>query len=994
MDKDVKKEEDLMIRALAIPPEKRAAFVQSESGRSQRLAESVTKLLRAHEKAGRFLETLPNSSSQEVVQQLQRIAPSEERPGDQIGRYRLLELLGVGNWGTVWVAQQIEDIDRRVALKILKLGMDSKEFLARFEAERQMQTIMDHPNIARVLDAGATEYGRPYLVMELVKGIPLLEFADKNRMSIAERVKLFIKICDAIQHAHEKGVVHRDLKPSNILVSTHNGEAFPKVIDFGVAKSNQGRVTDDIVFTGLHTFIGTPAYCSPEQLEFTGKEVDARSDLYSLGALLYQILCGATPFEYHKDSDEGMVAFCRRVREMDLPLPSQRYRSTTEEERAAVAAKRSSTPRKLASILKGELDWIADKCLEKNPDHRYDSVRSLARDLQAYLDGEPVSAHANSVYRIVKFVTRKHPAYAIWVEASVVMLAILASVFYFWPGSNSGTTADQKSIAVLPLENLSPDQENAFFADGVQEDILNNLSRIDEFLVIGRRSTLLYRNTTKTLEQIGDELDVRYFVEGSVRRDKGRVVISARLNDTKINEYIWSERYDRVLDETFAIQAEVARDIASQLQAALSPAEISQIEYRPTKNQLAYDYFMKARGEVYYRIDERISFYERAVELDPNFAEAWAKLADQRIVKWNRGNRQDNGLYVSAYESLEQAKRTGPGLADISFALSMFAFREQYDTQAAIDYLVEALSIDPNIYEGDIALGIRYAVLGRLAEAQHQYERAVRVDPLSFGVNYHLLTTYAYQKMWDKAIALIEKNGANSTVGPWSRILAYTQYLQTGDKEAYIKAIESLPEYSEEPYLQLQRSLLVRDYPNALLHFGNLDPKWSQRFPNFGGLNLFGGWSNVGGINMEPTKLPAALIRFMQGDKDNWLTNAENARTTFEERISVNPMAEPINWSHLSICYALEGNFSRMESAAAEAREKTQHPYYKYGFQAEVEIGIAIAYIVLGDYTKAIETLEAASKMNGPVFLERELDRWFIFDRLKGNPRFDALREG
>ena len=572
-----------------------------------------------------------------------------------------------------------------------------------------------------------------------------------------------------------------------------------------------------------------------------------------------------------------------------------------------------------------------------------------------------------------------------------VIFGTLALVLYFQLGDDSAADAWGKSIAVLPLENLSPDPDNAFFADGVQEDILTNLSRIDEIdLVISRTSTLRYRNPDRNLKQIGEELGVRYIVEGSVRRVGDQVRVTIQLIDSKTDNHLWAENYNRRLKDTFAIQTEVAKEIAGKLQAILSPKDLSEIEYRPTENPLAYDYFVKARdGEVTgINIREQISLYERAVAHDPDFAEAWARLAGHRIYIWNRENRQDPELYGKAHEALEQAKLLGADLADLPSTLSTFAYRENQDIEAAIDYQLQALAIDPNIHLGHTLLGNRYREIGQLAEAQHHREAALRVDPLIPHNNYSLAETYICRRMWDEAIALIEKNEASSNNEVWSWRLARARYLQTGDRNAYIKAIELQPGYLDNSIAQFRRSLYARDYPNAILHLSDLELEgWVDESKSVSPDRVFNNWRVS-----EHLQLLAALLHFVQGDNDNWLTEAENARLYFEERRK-NPRGSPDNWSRLSICYALEADTDRMKSMIALAREKALHPYYKYSRQAQVEIHIAICYLVLGDHDKAIETLEAASKMDSFIFLNRELDLWFIFDRLRGNPRFDALLE-
>jgi len=281
------REEQLFQQCLDLPSGERATFLEKVCPEDAKLRERVLHLLSIYETSDDFLETDPGDGSSEVMNELQRIAPSDEASGDRIGRYRLLEIIGEGAWGSVWLAEQVEDVERRVALKILKLGLDTKEFLARFEAERQMLAMMDHPNIAKMLDAGATKLGRPYFVMELVKGVPLVEYADRERLSIEDRVNLFSQVCLGVQHAHAKGIIHRDLKPSNILVAVQDDQPVAKIIDFGIAKTTQFRLANKTLFTAYNSFLGTPVYSSPEQVSGAGQEVDHRSDTYSLGALLH-----------------------------------------------------------------------------------------------------------------------------------------------------------------------------------------------------------------------------------------------------------------------------------------------------------------------------------------------------------------------------------------------------------------------------------------------------------------------------------------------------------------------------------------------------------------------------------------------------------------------------------------------------------------------------------------------------------------------------------
>ena len=349
--------------------------------------------------------------------------PSNEQPGDKLGRYKLLQQIGEGGCGVVYMAEQEEPVRRRVALKVIKLGMDTKSVIARFEAERQALALMDHPNIAKVLDAGATETGRPYFVMELVRGVKLTEYCDQNKLSTEERLNLFIQVCHAIQHAHQKGIIHRDIKPSNILVTLHDGVPVPKVIDFGIAKATQGRLTDQTLFTAFEQFIGTPAYMSPEQAEMSGLDIDTRCDIYSLGVLLYELLTSKTPFETKDLLASGLDKLRQAIREKEPERPSTRLRTMLEEDLTNTATRRRTEPPKLIHLVRGDLDWIVMKTLEKDRTRRYETANGLAMDVQRHLKNEPVLARPpSSLYRLQKLVRRNKVAVA---AVAAVCLALL-----------------------------------------------------------------------------------------------------------------------------------------------------------------------------------------------------------------------------------------------------------------------------------------------------------------------------------------------------------------------------------------------------------------------------------------------------------------------------------------------------------------------------------------------------------------------------------------
>src|SRR5882724_4329858 len=411
--------------ALRLPPEARRDYLDRACAGDENLRCKVQALLRANDRAGRFLEELPSAFAGERVQQIGAI----EKPGDRIGRYQLLKQIGEGGWGVVFLAEQKEPVRRQVALKVIKPGMDTKSVIARFEAERQALALMDHPHIAHVLDAGATDSGRPYFVMELVRGIKITDYCDQKSLTTLARLDLFIQVCDAIQHAHQKGIIHRDIKPSNILVTTSNeGKALPKVIDFGIAKATTGqRLTDKTLFTAFEMLIGTPAYMRPEQAELTSMDVDTRSDICSLGVLLYELLPSTTPFDARELLKAGLDEVRRVIRSEEPVRPSTRLSTMMAADLTSVSEHRRSQPPRLIREVRGDLDWIVIKAMEKDRSRRYQTANGLAEDVRRFLKNEVISARAPGTwYRFGKLVGRNR----LWFGAlaTIGMILVLGLV--------------------------------------------------------------------------------------------------------------------------------------------------------------------------------------------------------------------------------------------------------------------------------------------------------------------------------------------------------------------------------------------------------------------------------------------------------------------------------------------------------------------------------------------------------------------------------------
>ena len=523
MNDDPNRDVEVFTEALGLAPEERVAFLDRVCGNDRQMLDRVTGLLRTHEQIGDFLEVPPRNTPMKT-----RLEGSVgEKPGDHIGRYKLLQQIGEGGCGVVFMAQQEEPVRRRVALKIIKPGMDTKSVIARFEAERQALALMDHPNIAKVFDAGATESGRPYFVMELVRGIKVTEYCDQNALTTEERLNLFVLVCQAVQHAHQKGIIHRDIKPSNILVTeTLEGAPLPIVIDFGIAKATTDqRLTDKTLFTAFAMLIGTPAYMSPEQAALTSVDVDTRTDIYSLGVLLYELLTGSTPFDTGEMLKAGVDEIRRVIREEEPARPSMRLSTMPGADLTTVAQHRRSEPPKLIRSVTGDLDWIAMKALEKDRTRRYETANGLASDVKRFLADEAISARPPSkLYKFKKLVVRNQILFAgigiivaLLVVSLIVVTASLAKEHQARRDANVALMQAKADKTKAETETAKSQQVTTFLEEMLQG--------VGPSVALGRDTEMLREILDRTAERVGQEMTNQPAVEAELRGLIGRLYL-------------------------------------------------------------------------------------------------------------------------------------------------------------------------------------------------------------------------------------------------------------------------------------------------------------------------------------------------------------------------------------------------------------------------------------------------------------------------------------
>ena len=710
-------------------------------------------------------------------------APEAKRIQMEFGDYELLEEIGRGGQGVVYRARQ-KSLNRTVALKVIGLGhWSSTPHLKRFRHEAEAAASLEHPQIVPIYEIGERD-GSCYFSMKFVEGGQLDEVVRREPMSTRRAAELLVKIARTVQFAHEHGILHRDIKPGNILLD-RQGE--PHLTDFGLAR----LIEQESTVTNSFDVLGTPSYMAPEQAAGHAKELTATADVYALGAVFYQMLTGQPPFAG----------------------------GTTYETIRLVMETEPRNPRLWNPRVDVDLATICSKCLEKDPKKRYETAEALAKDVERWLRHEPIRARRAGVITRSRKWVRRNPVLAAVTPLVAALVAIVAVLFW----RNAAVQPPTTGVAVLPFENLSEDKDTAFFADGVQDDILTKLAKIADLKVISRTSVMEYRGA-RNIRQIGDALRVSHVLEGSVRRNAGRIHFNAQLIDTRTDTHVWAEEYDRDVNDMFAIQSEVAQKVAAQLQARIAPAQLAQIERKPTANLEAYEAYLRGLAHARAAYDpsesdkaEALRNFREAVRLDPSFAEAWSRLSRQLSFTYFRETNRSPATLAAAREAARNAYELQPGSAEANLAQGYLLYYGEKNYDEATRWLEKARELAPGDSEIYEALGRISRRMGKWRESADYFQRAVELSPRDARLlEGQLLTLHElrdYPAMLKASEALLAIDPDNK----WALSYEISAYQDSGDLKT---AAKLLPQQIESDRMlllsQISQWLYERRYDEAI----------------------------------------------------------------------------------------------------------------------------------------------------------------------------------
>ena len=959
---------EILADALEQPtPAARIALVQTRCANDAALlAEAVSLVNEAETQANGLTDPLEECAEHATA----RLWQDESSPaGRRIGAYVVTRELGRGGMGAVYLADRADgQFEKRVAIKVLKRGTDTDEVLRRFASERHILARLDHPNIARLLDAGTTDDGLPYVVMEYVAGAPVTRFVRERELSTGETIAVFLKICAAVEVAHRNQVIHRDLKPSNILVT---GDGEPKLLDFGIAKILTAA-TDATEITAAGEERLTPICASPEQTD--GRPVTQASDVYALGALLYEMLSGQQPLRFsttNPSRDEVALV----IREQEPPPPS-------------TVAQDPQTSR----VLRGTLDTIVMKALRKDPATRYPTVATLAAHVRRYQEQQPVLASDAGTGQPAKHFAFSHVPRRV-VVAGVAVLLLGGLSFVFWSREESKPTAPspalanhtasasdpRKSIAILPFDNLGADNQPSYFADGIQDNILTDLGKVGGLKVISRSGVAAYRGTTRNMKEIARELGVGSVLEGSVQMSGDRVRVNAQLIDTATSSQIWADHYDRKVEDIFALQSELAQTIVAQLRTTLSTGERAALSRRPTEDLRAYDFYLRARaamtsargsGATQARL-EAAKMLESAIAVDPKFTRAYCLLSEARLFIYKFGEEHSENDLKAAKEAADMALRLEPNSEDARLAQARYSYHGLGDYRATYEQLSAMRSSGPHEVEFYTLAGLVERRLSLWSEAIRDSEKAEELDPqnpsLPFNLAHTLIALRKYAESERVVNAAIDRLPPHTTAGLW--LLKKDVELARGDVEAAQRALDAIPPAQKIDY-EFQRlwlCFLRRDLASAQELTSKVSPE-TKKTPYF--------WILVANIARTGGQSEEAAAAF------------EQARGMLVSALERRPDDAGL-LSALATTYA---GLGRNDDALREGRRATEMRPIAQDAVGGPDSGLSLAQVLAraGDHEGAIKLLGDLAKIPfGPSYGDLKLSP--MWDELRSDSRFDQL---